>query len=318
MEILLRLLRIAKQHILRPNVNKKPVIILASRRGGSTLVSNIISSQRGVWLANEPFAVFPSHPAYELKKQILPHKEHSQFFDLSDSELQKFQSYVSGLLNIKYRSLGTCAKTKFPLISDRVCLKILNTPWMLEWFIENIDAHLVFFTRHPGGQAVSVIRQGWDFPVKAYFNTPSTLTKIFSDKQISLGFDVLKRNNIWEVAILDWIVCTYHGRTSQNSKLIKTTYEDIIVKPESFINEIMVSKFGFLEIQEMYEVLKVPSMSSKMCTKSTIDAIQNNNKYSLLTLWRKNIDDEKLRIAQNLLEAFNVYTYSMYEDMPLK
>lgn len=310
-------LRTTKRHLLIRNITKKPVIIMASRRGGSTLVADIVSSQRGVWISNEPFAVLPYHPGYDLKRRLLPKREHTQFFALVNSELEQFQSYVFGLLNAQHRSLGTCINTKFPLITDRVCLKILNTPWMLEWFTKNTNADIIFLTRHPGSQAVSVLRQGWEFAVKVYFSRPDLLENIFSEKQINLGFDILKRGNVWEIAILDWIVCTHHGRTSNNPDLIKTTYENIVMEPEWFINNIMVNKFGFTETEKMRRIFNMPSGSSRMSTNNSIKAIQADNKSELLSLWRKKVDDKKIQEAQNILDQFDINSYSMYDNMPL-
>ena len=317
MSYFFNILRTTKKHLIIPKIKKPPVIIIASRRGGSSLVSDMLSSQKGVWISNEPFAVLPAHPNYNLKQRLLPFKEHSQYFNLIGEELDKFKSYVSGLLSIEHRKLGTCINTKFPLITDRVCLKILNTPWMLEWYIENTNAQVIFFTRHPGSQAVSVLRQGWDFPVKAYFNKAHVLRDIFSEEQVEFGFEIIKNDNAWEVAILDWVVTTHVGRTSKKTKVIKTTYEHIVSHPDEFIADVMINTLGCDEVDKIRKTLSLPSGSSRLSTDKSISAIQSNNKSELLSLWRNHVDEKQLLAAQAILDKFDVKSYSMYENMPL-
>lgn len=310
-------LRQLKAKWVRRNISEKPIIILASRRGGSTVLADVIASNRGVWFANEPFAVFPSHPDLALKQRLLPYREHSQYFDLEGHELEQFRNYVSGLLRAEYSSLGRCRRVKFPFHTNRVCLKILNAPWMLNWFLDNAKGDVIFLTRHPAAQALSVNRQEWDYGVRAYFSRPHALAKVFSSDQIAFGLDILNRNNKWEVAILDWIMTTHHGRASKDPRLIKVAYEHMVVNPTSFCEDILCRRLKLSELERMKARFGVPSNSSSLTTQSTLDAIAAGDKEKLLSDWTRQIGDEEKRTAQAILDRFNVVEYDMSHHMPL-
>ena len=114
------------------------------------MLADVIASNPGIWLADEPFAMFPNHPGYALKQRLLPEREHSQFFALNPTELEQFDRFANGLLTARYRELGTCRRLHQGVYADRVCMKILNAPWMLDWFLEREDVDCIFHDTPPG------------------------------------------------------------------------------------------------------------------------------------------------------------------------
>lgn len=306
-----------KQRLFRSNINQAPILIIANRRGGSTWIAESIANQKGVWYVNEPFAVLPSHQNYELKKSYLPVKEHSQYFHLDTKELDLFNNYLSLLFSADIRPLGYCKNPVFPFVINRSLLKILNAPWMLEWFLTQTNAMVMFLLRHPGAQAVSVLQQEWDFGVKAYFNRLDTLHDIFSNEQVKAGLDIIYHGDRWDMAILDWIITTHHGRTVKHGSLIKLSYEEVLLNQPAYMNNVLVEKLGFSDIENARKSLRNPSGSSRMCERSTIHQIKDNNIDYLVTKWRNHVSKKQLIRASEILEIFGVGTYSMYEPMPL-
>ena len=55
-----RRLRTLKARLIRFEKVAPPVLVFGLRRGGSTMVTDAIAANRGVWFADEPFAMFPS------------------------------------------------------------------------------------------------------------------------------------------------------------------------------------------------------------------------------------------------------------------
>lgn len=269
-----------------------------------------------MWSANEPMAVYPGRPAYKLRRKALPQMEHSQYFGLYGSDLEKFENYVRNLLAVRYKSLGGCRNCGFPVIARRVCLKVLNSPWMLDWYLDYTDAHVVFLMRHPASQALSVIRQKWDYAVKAYFNRPEELEKTFTDRQIRCGRDILRRGDIWEMAILDWTVGTHHGRMSARSDLIKVFWEDLVANPADFVETVLAGKLGLRDIERHLETIRKPSNSSYMSTQENLDYICKGDIDRLLTSWTAKINDGDKKRAQEILDIFGVTAYSMDNVLP--
>lgn len=306
-----------KRRLLISKINQKPIILLACRRGGSTWIAEAIAAQKGVWFANEPFAVLPLHENYEQKKHFLPIKEHSQYFDLRENELISFLEYTNKLLRAEIYSLGSCKNPIFPLSINRVLLKVLNAPWKLDWFLTQALAQVIFLIRHPGSQALSVLRQNWDFGVKAYFNQLDSVHSVFTKDQVTAGLGIIKNGDQWDLAILDWVVSTHHGRNSSHKNLIKLAYEEIIVDQSSFLQDIIVEKLNFSDNKEVEKSLEKPSGSSFLSTQNSVDLIKDRNRDALISSWRSQVSREQLSRASAILELFEVDTYSMYEDKPL-
>jgi hypothetical protein len=95
------------------------------------MVTDAISANRGVWFADEPYAMFAKWRGYAEKSARLHSPKHSHFFGLSESEERWFSAFSYDFLDARFRTMGTARHTKPLLRADRTCLKILNAPWML-------------------------------------------------------------------------------------------------------------------------------------------------------------------------------------------
>ena len=188
---------------------------------------------------------------------------------------------------------------------------------MLDWFLTQTSAQVIFLTRHPGSQALSVLRQGWGFGVEAYFHKLNSVHSVFTDKQVNKGLDILNRGDQWDIAILDWVVSTHFGRNCNSDKLIKLAYEEVMVDRLSFLEKVMVGTLNCTDMEVVKKSLAAPSGSSSMSTNNTVELIKGGDKATLLSKWRSRVSQEQLKSASATLDIFEVDTYSMYEDMPL-
>lgn len=66
----------------------------AIRRGGSTLLADMLASEQGVVMIDEPFLVQPDHPTRTFKSRWLERRRHSAYFDFSDAERDRAQAYM--------------------------------------------------------------------------------------------------------------------------------------------------------------------------------------------------------------------------------
>jgi len=164
---------------------------------------------------------------------------------------------------------------------------IANTSWTVP-FINGTEVRSV---QYPAAQALSVTRQNWDFGVKAYFNRPEEMEKIFTQQQIRYGQDILRRGNIWETAILDWVVSTHHGRISTRSNLTKIMLENLVTNPADFVESELIGKMGLTDADRMLRLLKRPSSSSNMSSTENINSILNGDSDFLLSSWVAKLDD---------------------------
>lgn len=287
----------------------KPIVVFGLRRGGSTMLADAIAANKGVWFSNEPYAVLSAHPAYRLKKKLLPEAKHSHFFNLESDALEQFSDYTFGLLEARNRELGACRRTKFFLRADRVCLKVLNAPWMIDWFCKETDAQIVTIIRHPAAQALSVIRQGWDFPLEAYAARIRSLSGAFSGPQMSFIEETAMSDDLWAKALVDWVVTSHPLRKEGGSLVVRTRYEDIVSDPSKVVDEVLADRFCLSDIGAMMAALRMPSGSSKMSEDDTNKAILEGDTRLLIEGWEGKIDERMSRILYKILDIFEVEEY---------
>lgn len=274
------------------------------------MVADAVAGCPHVWFSNEPYAVLPAHPAYALKRSLLPKAEHSHYFALQGGDLDRFADYTSKLLKAELRPLGTCRHPGFPPRADRTCIKVLNAPWMLEWFEANTDALILTVIRHPAAQALSVLRQGWAFPAEAYARRPGDLEAHFSPPQIDALRGVLRQDDPWAAAILDWVVTSHPLRRMGGADVLRWTYEDIVADPDRFAGEVLVRAFALPLPDRVRHTFHRPSNSSRMSESATRAAILGRDLDRILNGWSDRLDDRMRDEGQRILDLFEISGYS--------
>ena len=306
--------RSAKKWMIRYCQGSRANIAFAGiRRGGSSLLADLIASQRGIWFANEPFAVFPGHSSERYASRYLPRLPHSQFFGLDSEHDIAVRRYMA-LLNRGAIPIGTCRRTKFPLRADRVCLKILNAPFLTDDFVRRDGMIAIFLVRHPAAQALSVLRLGWGFSAEAYFERPDFLRLYLTDEQIEFGSLVLRNGTDWEKAILNWVVETLFPLKHARELSLCLTYEELVLVPEVVI-PLLCRTCGFDDPELMRRLIARPSGSSWMSTRDTMGKISSRDRWALVASWEHRVDGHMRAVAQNVLDRMGVITYRM--DDPL-
>lgn len=312
------LARSIKRKMLRYRQGEQPnICVLGIRRGGSTLLADMIAAQQGVWFANEPFAVFKAHQnAGAQLHRWLPELKHSQFFDLTEEQAQQVARYTE-LLSRGAIPIGTARHPRFPLTADRVCIKVLNAPFLADQFATKHDMQSVFLTRHPAAQAISILRQGWGYSAEAYFDKPDTLGGLMTTEQIALGQRLLVEGSDWEKAILNWWVENLVPLRHATTLTHVLTYEELTLQPDRWVQTLCTS-LKLDDPSAMLAVANRPSNSSRMSTGDTVKQIAGSDRTGLVTGWQKKVDADMLAKAQLVLDAFEIDEYRMDDPMPAK
>ncbi|MGB0766160.1 MAG: hypothetical protein ACPGYV_00460 [Phycisphaeraceae bacterium] len=289
--------------------------LLGIRRGGSTVLADMVAGQLGVWFANEPFAVFDHHlNAGARLHRWLPRLPHSQFFDLDNEQTRQFDDYVA-LLNRGAIPIGTARKARFPLYADRACIKVLNAPFLADRFAQTHGMTSVFLTRHPAGQAQSILRQGWGFSAEAYFAEPDFLATYLTGEEIELGQRLLSDASDWEKAILNWWIENLYPLRHAASLALVVTYEELTLRAEAWV-ALLCEALSLDDPASMLAIANKPSNSSNMSTGDTVERIAAGDRTPLITGWQKKVSPDEVAQAQAILDAFGVTEYRMDDPMP--
>ena len=293
----------------RPNI-----AIFAMRRGGSTLLGDMLSSERGVLSVNEPLNVLEEDPTYKIRTRWLKPRMHSTYFDLDEEDGARVREYMSRLLAGKV-PIGVARFPKVPFRSDRMLLKILFASALLDWLADSFNLQVVRLLRHPAPQALSVLRKKWGFPVEAFFERPSFLLGFLREEQVEYGRRIIAESSPWKMAILDWCI-EYHllvHYTRKKTPLI--AYEELVIDPATTCR-FLCDYLALDDFERIVACVRKPSTSVGGCSADNVTLIHSGDTQSLIQSWRKKVDADMSGQAQEILDRFDVAIYNMGSPLP--
>ena len=307
--------RLKKQCIFYRSGTEPNIFLFAQRRGGSTILAQAIGSESGIWFANEPLACFKGHYEYYTRIKWLPLLPDSQFFDLSQEHQRQLDHYLEQLLTLKLRQVGRCLRPKFPLTANRVLLKVLNAPFLIDWFAQRQPCQILFLSRHPAAQVFSIFNTSWKFCLETYFAKPEFLAQHFNATQMQLGEKITREGNRWQQGIITWILEVYFPLYLAKQKILRLTYEELIIDPTTVVNRVS-QELNLKHTDKIIETLSLPSWSSRMSTEYSRQLVEQGDRSGIIRKWQDKITPEQIRQAQAILDVFNIDIYSMDDPMP--
>jgi hypothetical protein len=277
----------------------------------------MVAAEPGMWFVDEPFGAFGPHRAfYHEIRARLPERFHNQFFDMTPDEARAVHAFVSQMLSLELR-IGTARHTRWPLVADRVALKLLNTPLLVDWLVEEFDLRGILLTRHPGAQARSVLRLGWGFSAEAYFASDAFVEARFSREQIETGRSILAGSDPWPKAMLNWIIECWIPFCGASPSIPRLGYEELVVQRERVVRDV----FRYFEldgVESAVALLDRPSGSSSMSTDVAQQAIAAGHTDAIVGRWLDQTSGDERRKGQEILDLFDVDLYTMDDPMPTR
>ena len=294
---------------------QKNILLFSSRRGGSTLLAQLIANNPGVLYIDQPFDLFKPHSITgKIKAKYLPNVPGSQFINISDKEEKKNFNYTSLLLNGRLQKLGTIANAEFPILANRTILKICNASCLVDWFSKNFDTIVVHLLRHPISQSLSIMRNNWGITAKYYLSNPFFADNYLNQEQLDFSNHILNSGTYFEQAILNWVLENLVILQYSNASRSRVFYELLVTDSSKQINVLSQS----LNISEnlMKDTLTKPSASSKYSEQKTTSAIKNNNQDYLISKWQNMVTSQQISQAQKILDIYEISEYNATESLP--
>lgn len=279
------------------------------------MLADMVAGEPGMWFVDEPFGAFaPSKEFYSLIRAQLPERLHNQFFDMSDDERSAVHSFVRRTLSLELR-IGAVRHAGFPPVADRVAMKVLNAPLLIDELTETFGLNSVLLTRHPAAQARSVLRLGWGFSAEAYFADNPFCAAHFNDEQTKRGREILAADDDWSKAILNWVIESWIPLTESNAATPRVAYEALVVEPEPLVRRLF-REFELTSVDRALRSMSRPSNSSSMSTDKAKGAIERGDTNAIVGRWLDQTTPDECARAQAILDLFGVDLYSMDDPMP--
>lgn len=298
---------------LEPNL-----ALFASRRGGSTLVAEMIAINPGIWWIYEPFARIPGHIACTpAQRAALPEAPGSVYTEsVLDEHADAIAEYVRNLLNGREREAnGWLRRPKFPLRADRTLLKIVNANALIDWLVPTFNLVPIHLLRHPAAQALSVLHADWKHVHPHYLADDAFVSRFLTADQQKFARQVANDGSPFACAVLDWVL-EHLAPLKTGEETVRLYYEQLVIEPERVVGELADDLRLNAREQMVRQVRGRPSGSAKFSASDVQQALQRNDSQALVSRWKQHVDDTDAAAAQRILDAFNITHYTMDDPMP--
>lgn len=294
------------------NQKGQNVFLFATRRGGSTILSEIISTNcKKVRIIDQPFDRFDkSNYISKLRRSYLPKKNLSQFFQLDSNESIVVKKYMTKLTTGKIKSYEN--GLAFSFIKERAVLKILNASFISDYIKNNFDGKFVYLSRHPASQALSVMKNNWGLTYTAYLFNENWRNRYMNEKQMEISFKIHERGDYFQKCILNWVFENLYFQKFSNFEFLHINYEDIVLCTQK-VKKLLSTYLG---IDLGSSDLKSPSRSQKFSDDLTNKAIRENDTLFLVNKWQKELSNNQIENGQLILNIFEISNYSFFDPNP--
>ncbi len=293
-------------------LSMKPIIVLSTRRSGTTLLLRMLYSQSGTDFVDQPFDLWRYHPHADQ----IPIPPYRQYVNLNSEEKDCFFAYYQKLIegSHRLRNQWNVFDAYYSLIVDRLIIKELNAKILTDEFAQHADCECIYLIRHPIPTALSILKRSWGHTAWAFLED-EWFSYQFLDKETD-GFcrDVLNHGSLLEIYVLEWCLDNlYPLGVARQRDWVPLTYEELVLRPYS-VSSMLCNRFDFPDPDRMAEAVAQPSKTSVDSSKT---AIKRVGPASMVERWQDQIS-ESLKVKINdILDLFEISTYSAFDAYPV-
>lgn len=289
----------------------KPILILGTRRSGSTLMMRMLYSQRGVDYVDQPLDLWRYHP---YRKQ-LPVPALNQFLSTSPEEQASLKSFFADLLSgrKRLRHQWNLFDRHFSWIVRRLVLKELNLKDVdfIDWLAARCE--VVYIVRHPIAVGLSIMKRGWGNTAQAFLENDYYCERYLDTGQAEFSEEILKTGTSLEGFVLEW--CLENIPLLQkrvNRPWYTVTYEELVARPIE-MSVMLCQELGLPDAQLMSKVVEIPTRTTIVDSKRLITQY---GPMSRAAQWQRKITAEERTRIQHILDTMGIKEYSASRTLP--
>lgn len=293
--------------------SKPHIFLFSTRRSGSTLLRDMIYTQRGYNYIDQPFDLHQFNP----HKKLLPELPSSQVVFEQEQDYEKIKHYLDQLLTRKavYRSQWDIFSDYYNWQWEAYVVKILNAKVNIDWFKESFDAKIIYSVRHPVATSFSIMNRNWGFTTSAYLNNETFVKKYLSEAMLELSYEVEEHGELLDRHVLNWCLENLEPlRLWKERDWLTISYERMVLDPAHTAKRICES-CNLPDYETMMAVTDKPSRTTLKGSRADIKA---NGSESRMASWMKKIDSETSRRLTRILDTFKIDLYTMDDPFPQK
>ena len=285
--------------------SKPDIFIFSAPRSGSTFLMELLGSQPGAKVHNEPLSIRNKVVRKELgvtdweALTTMTNREevYKRYFDrLRTNEVPELNSPL-------YWRTGR-------FITWRNVFKILyGGEDMIPWFEHEFVANIVLLVRHP----IATTLSHESFPRLPFFLKQEGLRSLLTRDQIEFAERILMEGDEFERGILNWCLQYFPALTKHlDPKWALISYEELTVFPEDVIKYLEES-VDLKPFRHLEKLISRPSESTTQSDEQTraffSGRLPMEDRHFLIKKWKSSIAPSQEQRAFEILDAFEIDYY---------
>ena len=282
---------------------RKTIFLAGSARSGTTWLQEIVNFNNDYRVLFEPFRP---------DKVELVSNWHKYQYLRSDHHASIYVNAMREILSGKIKNIWVDTYNQ-RLFSKQRIIKAIHANLFLNWMKHHFpEVPIVLIMRHPCAVAnskINIVRKHFQVlgnPLEVFLNQEELMEDFLHP------YEAIMKEEKTDFESFIWMWCIENFvplKQFNESEIYITFYEKLCSNPEEEIKNI------FSHINRPYspEVIGKPSIPSPV---SRINSAINSGA-NLIKSWRKNVDDEKIKSALQILNLFGLDHVYNDSDLPL-
>jgi len=286
------------------------IVIMSTRRSGSTLLMETVYSQPNFGYVNEPFKFWKPHKY----SALLPNCKEMRYKNLSKKEIHKIANFHKKICsgNLRFRGQWNFLSSSYSRNVNRFVFKEFNTKPVMYKLNEELSSQMIYLVRHPVSSALSIMDRGWDDSLDVFVDR-SYLEGYLDRDAIRFCESVSDSGNQFARHVLQWCLENLHPLRLHPERTIPLlTYEELVARPHR-VSDWLADLFELPLPERMANCIHRPSNTVRSKSK---DKLRNHSPEGLATRRFTELSQRERKVTAEILDALSITIYDAASPAP--
>lgn len=289
------------------------ICIAATRRGGSTMVMEIIAAGGPLRYIDQPFSI---HSADSRHRKMLPHPRNGQFVSVSEDEYRRIREFMTRLSQGDEiaNAAWDIRKDTWHARTSRVVFKIVDAKTLIPRLSDDLTLDVLWFIRHPIPTALSIIRNDWGHTADAFLSDRNFVDRFLQKDLETYCRNILKSEDRLAIEVMGWALenrPVYDDLRERPSWKV-LSYETLVSERKRSIDGLV----NWLNLPDRESMLKQAGRASSSSRRLATRVDPASDSVDQVGSWRSSLDVSRAERVMEIPQTLGIPLYSAGDDFP--